>query len=81
MGKDKDRITVRLSDADLKNLSKIQASGDFEDISATVRWCIHFSGFLLKSIPAAVINSFVESECVEEKKDEDNNKNKEEVLK
>jgi hypothetical protein len=56
-----ERITVRLSANDLKGLDKIRASGDFEDMSASVRWCIHFSVALLKAIPVALINSFVET--------------------
>lgn len=65
-----ERITVRLSANDLKGLDKIKASGDFEDMSASVRFCIHFSVALLRSIPQALINSFIETETVEEKKDD-----------
>ncbi|MDP2754424.1 MAG: hypothetical protein Q8P40_08550 [Nitrospirota bacterium] len=65
-----ERMTVRLSASDLRGLGKIKASGDFEDMSAAVRWCIHFSVALLRAIPAAITNSFVETEIVEEKKDD-----------
>lgn len=57
----KERITVRLSEADMSGLNKIKSSGDFEDMSASVRFCIHFSVALLRAIPAALINSFVET--------------------
>lgn len=67
MGRDKDRITVRLSSADLKGLSKIQASGDFDEMSDAVRWCLHFTLTMMRMIPAAIINSFVESEETEKK--------------
>jgi len=62
----KERITVRLNATDMNGLKKIQSSGDLEDISTTIRWCIHFSVFLLKIIPAAIIESFVITEATEE---------------
>lgn len=58
----KERITVRLSNSDIKGLSKIQASGDFEDMSASVRWCLHFTLTMMRMIPAAIMNSFVQTE-------------------
>lgn len=64
-----ERITVRLSANDLKGLDKIKVSGDFEDMSATLRWCIHFTTTMLRSIPAAIINSFAASEEEEKKKE------------
>lgn len=67
MGKDKDRITVRLSEADLKGLNKIQASGDFGEMSAAVRFCIHFTISLMKVIPAALVASFSNTDADTEK--------------
>lgn len=70
MRKGKDRITVRLSESDLKGLSKIQSSGDFTEISEAVRWCIHFSVALMRLIPIAILNSFVDTEVEEVKPDD-----------
>lgn len=55
----KERISIRLSAADISGLQKIQASGDFEDMSATVRWCIHFTLTMMRMVPAALIDSFM----------------------
>ncbi len=57
-----ERITVRLSNADMRGLDKIRASGDFEDMSASVRFCIHFTVSLMKVIPAAIVTSISETE-------------------
>lgn len=57
-----DRITVRLSSADMKGLRKILASGDFEEVSTAIRWCIHFSVVMMKLVPAALIESFAMTE-------------------
>lgn len=72
MKKSKDRITVRLSESDLKGLYKVQSSGDFSEMSEAVRWCIHFSIAIMKLIPVAVVNSFVgieDTRVLEEKHD------------
>lgn len=81
MRKGKDRITVRLSESDLKGLSKIQSSGDFTEISEAVRWCIHFSVALMRLIPIAILNSFVDTEVEEVKPDDTMEKPAEEVQK
>ncbi len=60
-----ERITIRLSAADMRGLDKIRTSGDFEDMSTSVRWCIHFSVAMLKSIPAAIASSFSETDTEE----------------
>jgi len=60
-----ERITVRLSSGDMAGLKKIQASGDFEEMGAAVRWCLHFTVAVLKVLPAAIAVSFVESEEAE----------------
>ncbi len=57
-----EKLTVRLSESDMNGLEKIRASCDFEDMSAAVRWCIHFASVILKIIPVAVATSFVETE-------------------
>lgn len=62
MSRSKERITVRLSATDINGLKKLQASGSFEDISVTVRWCIHFTITMMRSIPSTLINSFAEIE-------------------
>lgn len=69
-----ERITVRLSQNDVVGLKKVQASGDFEDMSTSVRWCIHFALAMLKQIPAAIISSFSETDAadiIEEKETKD----------
>jgi len=55
-------ITIRLSSSDMTGLNKIQSSGDFEEMSSTLRWCIHFTVAMLRVIPAAVIEAFMETE-------------------
>lgn len=61
-------ITIRLSGSDLTGLNKIQSSGDFEEMSSTLRFCIHFTVAMLKVIPAAVIEAFMVTE--QERNDE-----------
>jgi len=81
MRKDKDRITVRLSAYDLKGLDRIRASCDFEDMSASVRFCIHFTTSLMKVIPAAIVTSLSETDAETEKKYDPMEKPAEEVPK
>lgn len=57
-----ERVTLRLSSRDLKVISQLRKSGEFEDISTTIRWCISFTNTLLKRIPASIGESFLEME-------------------
>ena len=60
--KKSERVTLRLSSRQSKVVSQIQQSGDFEDASATIRWCISFTNTLLKRIPVSIGESFLEME-------------------
>jgi hypothetical protein len=60
--KKSERVTIRLSSKENIVLSAIQKSGDFEDKSTTIRFCINLSSAILKSIPASIGESFVEIE-------------------
>jgi hypothetical protein len=62
MSKNKDRISIRLSEADMSGLKKIQLSGEFEEMSSALRWCIHFTVAMLRIIPLAVIEGFMRTE-------------------
>lgn len=52
---------VRLSSAHLKRLVRIRECGDFPDDSAALRWCIDFTGTMLRLIPAAVAETYISS--------------------
>ena len=60
--KKSERVTIRFSSNDVKILNAIQKSGDFEDKSTTIRFCINLSSAILKSIPASIGESFLETE-------------------
>ena len=60
--KKSERVTLRLSNRDIRIVTQIQNSGEFEDISTTIRWCISFTNTLLKRIPASIGESFLEME-------------------
>ena len=60
--KKSERVTIRLSSKENTVLSAIQKSGDFEDKSTTIRWCISFTNTLLKKIPESIALSFLETE-------------------
>lgn len=60
--KKNERVTLRLSGRETKIVGQLQKSGEFEDISATIRWCISFTNTLLKRIPASIGESFLEME-------------------
>jgi hypothetical protein len=66
----KERVTLRLSNRDSRIISQIQKSGEFEDTSATIRWCISFTNTLLKIIPESIALSFLEAEEEVEEKSE-----------
>lgn len=59
----KKRLSARLSENDLEGLEKVRVSGDFEDTSTAVRWCIHFTVAMLRIIPLAVIEGFTRTEA------------------
>jgi len=60
--KKSERVTIRLSSKENTVLSAIQKSGDFEDKSTTIRFCINLTSVILKSIPASIGESFLETE-------------------
>jgi len=60
--KKSERVTIRLSSKENTVLSAIQKSGDFEDKSTTIRFCINLTSVILKSIPASIGESFLELE-------------------
>jgi len=52
-------------------IKQIRASGDFEDVSTTIRFCIHFTNTILKILPESIGQSFLEAEeGIEEEKKE-----------
>ena len=60
--KKSERVTIRLSSKEDTVLSAIQNSGDFEDKSTTIRFCINLTSAILKTIPASIGESFLEIE-------------------
>lgn len=60
--KKSERVTIRLSSKENIVLSEIQKSGDFEDKSTTIRFCINLASIILKTIPASIGESFLEIE-------------------
>ena len=60
--KKSERVTIRLSSKEDTVLSAIQKSGDFEDKSTTIRFCINLTSAILKTIPASIGESFLEIE-------------------
>ena len=73
--KKSERITLRLSSKEIKVVSQIQNSGDFEDVSTTIRFCVNFTNTLLKIIPASIGESFLETEPQEDEEVEEEEKN------
>lgn len=59
--KKSERVTLRLSSKDVQVLTAIRKSGDFEDMSTTIRFCINLSNTILKTIPASIGESFLET--------------------
>jgi len=60
--KKSERVTIRFSSSDAKVLNAIQSSGDFEDRSTAIRFCINLTSAILKTIPASIGESFLETE-------------------
>lgn len=56
------RITLRFSSKEKSVMEQIQTSGDFEDLSTTIRFCIHFTNTILKILPESIGISFLETE-------------------
>jgi hypothetical protein len=54
------RISLRISDNDLKNLYTVRTAGDFKDDSESIRFCISFTNIVLNMLPAAIVESFIE---------------------
>ncbi len=54
------RISLRISDNDLKNLYTVRKAGDFKDDSESIRFCISFTNIVLNMLPAAIVESFIE---------------------
>ena len=67
--KKSERITLRLSSKEIKVVNQIRNSGDFEDVSTTIRWCINFTNTILKKIPEMIGESFLETEPQEEEEE------------
>ena len=55
-------MNVRLNESEMRSLLRIKESGDFTDVSETVRFCIRFTKSMLAAIPTAVGESFVSSD-------------------
>lgn len=55
------RITIRVSENDLKSLYSVKKSGDFNDDSESIRFCITFTSIVLNMIPAAIAETFIET--------------------
>lgn len=60
--KKSERVTIRLSSKENIVVNAIRKSGDFEDTSATIRFCINLTSAILKTIPASIGESFLEVE-------------------
>ena len=64
-----ERLTLRLSPRENDVIKQIRASGDFEDVSTTIRFCVYFTNTLLKILPESIGQSFLEAEeGIEEEK-------------
>lgn len=55
------RLSMRVGDNDLKNLYTVRTAGDFKDDSETIRFCISFTNIVLNMLPAAIVESFIET--------------------
>ena len=66
MARKSERVTLRLSSRESKVIGTIQKSGDFEDVSTTIRFCVNFTNTLLKILPESIGLSFLETEEEEE---------------
>ena len=64
--KKSERVTVRLSSKDVQVLTAMRKSGDFEDLSTTIRFCINLSNTILKTVPESIALSFLETENQDE---------------
>ena len=62
MARKSERVTLRLSSRESSVIGKIQKSGDFEDVSTTIRFCVNFTNTLLKILPESIGLSFLETE-------------------
>jgi len=65
----KEIMNVRLNESELRSLLRIKESGDFADISETVRFCIRFTKTMLSAIPTAIGESFVGNDRDEKKQE------------
>lgn len=55
------RISIRVSNNDLKSLYSVKDSGDFDDDSESIRFCITFTSIVLNMLPAAIAETFIET--------------------
>lgn len=55
------RISIRVSENDLKSLYSVKKSGDFIDDSESIRFCITFTSIVLNMLPAAIAETFIET--------------------
>jgi hypothetical protein len=53
------KLTVRLSNSNLKILNQIKHSGAFDTDSQTIRFCIEFTNAILCHIPETLAESFI----------------------
>lgn len=55
------KLSVRVSNRELRTLEKMQQSSGLPDVSSTVRFCIGFTQIVLSIIPEAVGEAFIDS--------------------
>uniref|UniRef100_A0A6M3LZN0 Uncharacterized protein n=1 Tax=viral metagenome TaxID=1070528 RepID=A0A6M3LZN0_9ZZZZ len=56
-----ERIALRMTEKEIRILNNIQASGELQDRSATIRFCINFTKTILSIIPAALAESLIDT--------------------
>jgi len=56
-----ERIALRMTEKEIRILDNIQASGELQDRSATIRFCINFTKTILSIIPAALAESLIDT--------------------
>lgn len=50
-----------MTEKEIRILNNIQASGELQDRSATIRFCINFTKTILSIIPAALAESLIDT--------------------
>jgi len=56
-----ERVAIRINENEITTLKKLQATGDFPDKSATIRFCINFTKTILSVLPEAIGESYIET--------------------